>query len=141
MSVPLHDAYKRICDRLTDRATTLFLGAGVNAKLTARDEPSLCMPLGPDLAALICRNLLSAPGLSLSLDEAAEIARHRLGPKEVNRYIYDLLTRFDPGTAHEAIVQVPWDVIYTTNYDLLVETAAGVTGGFAVRPVLSTSTD
>src|SRR5688572_28242370 len=90
----LNETYARICDRLTERSATLFLGAGINSGVVARNDSSLRMPLGRDLASLISRDLLNEPTLELPLDEVAEIGRHRLGQKEVNRYLYELFTRF-----------------------------------------------
>ena len=57
---------------------------------------------------------------------------------------FDKFSGFGPGTAHLALVQLPWDVVYTTNYDLLVEQAAAspsIKAAGKVQPVFTTSTD
>jgi len=138
---PVLDAIQNICDHLVERATTLFLGAGVNAGVTS--EAGNQCPLGAELAEWICRDLLNSPQTKVGLDEAIEMARYKLGAKPVNDYIYDTLKQFNPGAAHLALVQLPWDVIYTTNFDLLVEKAAA--SGLAeaagpIRPVLTSTT-
>ncbi len=72
------------------------------------------------------------------------MSRYRCGEDSVNKYLYEGFSRFKPSTAHLALVQLPWDVIYTTNYDLLVEEAAALIPNEAVgviRPVSSTATD
>ena len=135
-------AIEAICDRLSERTATLFVGAGINAGVKDNDGKSF--PLGSGLADWISEDLLGTPGLTSDLQEAAEIARYRLGPQEVNRCLYDRFSRFRPGTAHLALVQLPWDVIYTTNYDLLIEAAADLLPEHRagrIRPVLSKGTD
>lgn len=116
------DAIKNVCDHLVERSTTLFLGAGINAGV--RNSDGDACPLGQDLSNWICKDLLFSPETKVPLDEAVEIARHKLGVKPVSDYIYDKLASFAPGAAHLAAVQLPWDVIYTTNFDLLIERAA-----------------
>jgi hypothetical protein len=115
-------AIRNICDHLVERASTLFLGAGVNAGI--KNVAGETCPLGQDLSNWICRDLLDSPETRVPLDEAVEIARYKLGNKPVNDYIYERLESFEPGAAHLALVELPWDVIYTTNFDLLVERAA-----------------
>lgn len=116
------DAIENLCDKLSERTATLFLGAGINAGLKNSNGDSF--PLGQALSDWIAKDLLNAPDIGLPLTESSEMARYKLGNENVNRYIYDRFSTFSPGTAHLSLVQLPWDVIYTTNYDLLVENAA-----------------
>src|SRR6516164_3859156 len=114
--------FEAICDHLVERTATLFVGAGVNAGIkNARDE---AFPLGSQLSAWICRDLLDSPETVVPLDEAAEMAQRRVGPELVNKYLFEKFQEFEPGAVHLALVQLPWDAVYTTNYDLLVEKAA-----------------
>ncbi|OWK42236.1 SIR2 family NAD-dependent protein deacylase [Fimbriiglobus ruber] len=115
-------ALESICDHLTERSACLFLGAGVNYGI--ENAKGVRCPLGNDLAEHICRDLLDSPNEKLTLSDAAEMARHKLGSAAVSEYVYRLLDSFPYGTAQLALVQLPWDCIYTTNYDLLVEKAA-----------------
>src|SRR5437762_619908 len=116
------EAIRTICDRLSERTAVLFLGAGINAGVVnAAGEP---FPLGKGLGLDIARDLLETHRTSITLREAAEMARYRVGATELNTYLHKKLTAFQPGAAHLALVQLPWDVVYTTNYDLLVEQAA-----------------
>lgn len=134
------DAIRNICDHLVERSTTLFLGAGVNAGIKNAD--GIKCPLGQELSDWICKDLLLSPETKVPLDEAVEMARHKLGVKPVNDYIYDKLSSFVPGAAHLALVQLPWDVIYTTNFDLLVERAATqghVKAAGAIKTVLTST--
>jgi tetratricopeptide (TPR) repeat protein len=134
-------AIEVLCDRLAEQTATLFLGAGINAGLI--DRASQKFPLGNDLSAWFCRDLLESPDLQISLDEAAEMARHRAGSEGVNKYIYDRFQQFSPGVQHLSLVSLPWDVVYTTNYDLLVERAAESLPGVArpIRSIFSATTD
>ncbi len=136
------EAIETICDRLSERTATLFLGAGINGGV--KDGAGEAFPLGQGLSRWIAKDLLEDPDLEPSLEEAAEMARYRCGDGAINRYLYEEFSRFRPATAHLALVQLPWDVIYTTNYDLLVEEAAGLIPSEAagvIRPVSSTATD
>ena len=115
----MEDIYERICDRLSERKATLFLGAGVNAGIVSADGDPF--PLGSNLASYICTELLGDSQLELTLDEAAENARYKVGEPEFNRHLYDFFEKFSPGKAHLSIIHLPWDAIFTTNYDLLLE--------------------
>ena len=117
-------AIEVICEKLSERQAVLFLGAGINADLKNAAQKEF--PLGHDLARWIASDLLNESELELPLDEAAEMAIMKLGRKEFNAYLYKEFSLFKPGTAHLSLVQLPWDVIYTTNYDVLVEDASRV---------------
>ena len=119
--IRMNETIRSICDHLVERNAILFLGAGINAGVVNDKDESF--PLGRDLGEWIARDLLLTPALQVSLEECAEMARFSLGEKALNDYLYDKLTAFKPGAAHLALVQLPWDVAYTTNYDLL---ASGV---------------
>lgn len=115
------EVFERICDRLSDLHANLFLGAGINAGIMSSNGDTF--PLGNELSQLICNDLLGDSHLSLTLDEASEYARYKLGEVELNRYLYELFQLFHPGRSHNLISNLPWDTIYTTNYDQLLEFA------------------
>jgi len=135
-------AIESVCGHLSQRTAILFLGAGVNYGTINANGVSL--PLGTDLAAAICRDLLDLPKPSIGLDEAAEIVRYTHGERSLNEYLYELFDSFKPNNAHFGIVQLPWDTIYTTNYDTLIEKAAATPGIHAagmIAPVFSATKD
>ena len=139
--IRMNEAIRSICDHLVERNAILFLGAGINAGVVNDKDESF--PLGRDLGEWIARDLLLTPALQVSLEECAEMARFSLGEKALNDYLYDKLTAFKPGAAHLALVQLPWDVAYTTNYDLLAEQACihpAITAAGTFRPIVSTAT-
>jgi hypothetical protein len=43
-----------------------------------------------------------------------------LESEALNDYLFSQFKAFKPGVVHLALVQLPWDKIYTTNFDLLV---------------------
>lgn len=131
-----------VCNRLTERRATLFLGAGANYGI--KNHKDEACPLGAQLATYISRDMLGKPDTRLTLDEVAEIARTKFGPKALNDYLYKLFTSFSHGPIHLGLVQLPWDSIFTTNYDLFVETAAAaefITPAGQIRPIFSLTTD
>jgi Flp pilus assembly protein TadD len=136
------DAIKSICDRLSERTATLFLGAGVNFGLV--NSAGEKFPTGKDLSEWICRDLLESPDLQLPLDESSGMAIHKFGREIFNNYIHRKFSSFEPGTAHLSLVQLPWDTIFTTNYDQLIENAAKNTAIKVygdITPIYSLETD
>lgn len=133
--------FEAICDHLVERTATLFLGAGVNAGI--KNSEGASFPLGDELSRWICRDLLSSPETVAPLDEAVEMAQRRVGPETVNKYLFEKFQKFSPGAAQCALVQLPWDAVYTTNFDLLVEKAAAlptIKAAGSFRTVLSAVT-
>lgn len=137
-----NESIKNICDKLSERTAVLFLGAGTNANLLNKEKVAFPFT-SAELSKLICENLLDSPGVSMTLEEAAEIARYKVGKVAFNEYLYKLFESFEPGEAHKAIVQLPWDVVYTTNYDLLIEKASKIVANPAgkIKSVFSRETD
>lgn len=128
-----------ISNKLRNREVTLFLGAGINYGLVNADD--VAFPLGNDLSQIICSELLSATKRDQPLAEVADMARYRVGESAFNTFIYDLFTSFRPGHVHHGIAELPWDTIYTTNFDLLLEKAfEEVVGENILKPVLSQHT-
>jgi hypothetical protein len=135
-------AMQLLCDRLSDRTATLFLGAGVNAGVVNLQGDSF--PLGQALSDWISRDLLEDDSKAIPLSESSEIARYKLGKEPLNKYLYDKFSTFRPSTAHLSAVQLPWDAIYTTNYDSLIETAAvapSVTAAGVIQQIFSAQKD
>lgn len=115
------EAIEHICEKLEHRQAVLFLGAGINYGIKNADGNPF--PLGQGLADMIAIDLLHEPDLRLSLPEVSDMAKTTVGPKVLNDYIIKTLASYQPGPAHTSLVQLPWDTIYTTNYDTLVEKA------------------
>jgi hypothetical protein len=138
----INEIRELITAHLRERTATLFLGAGINAGTTRSDGVEF--PLAAELGQWICRDLLDDGNLKLPLDQAADIARYKLGEKPVNQYLFEQFGAYRPSAAHLSLVQLPWDVIYTTNYDLLVEQAAAhksIVPAGTLKTIFSTSTE
>lgn len=135
-------AYQHLCEKFEDRSASLFLGAGVNAGIHNKNGESF--PLGVQLSTWISKDLLNEPESSYSLKEAAELTRFKVGPNELNNYIIKKFAEFEPGQAHLSIAQLPWDSIYTTNYDNLLERAftnSSITSAGSIKPIYSMMED
>lgn len=136
------EAVEFVCEKLANRSATLFLGAGINYGLKNGD--GLLFPMGQGLSDLIAVNLLKENDYRGPLDDVSEIAKTKIGDRAVNEYIFNLLESFDPGPAQIALAQLPWDVIYTTNYDRLVEKAAtlnSIEPAGRICPIFSSKAD
>ena len=135
------DAIEYICEKLTSRSAVLFLGAGINYGLKNAD--GLSFPLGQGLADLMTEKLLESSDFHGPLDDIAEFSVAKVGARSVNEFIYKLMESFEPGPAQLSLVQLPWDVIYTTNYDRLVEKSTSINtikAAGRICPVFSTKT-
>jgi hypothetical protein len=96
-SIP-YENIRSICDHLVERSATLFLGAGVNFGIGSED--GFPCPLGNELSAWICMDLLGSPETVVPLDEAAEMARHAFGERAFNEYLFNKFKQFHPGVVH-----------------------------------------
>lgn len=137
-----YEHVRSICDHLVERSATLFLGAGVNVGIAS--PAGVTCPLGSELSDWICRDLLRSPETVVPLDEAAEMARHAFGERAFNEYLFKEFEQFQPGAVHLGLVQLPWDKIFTTNFDLLIERAAEsgkVQPAGYIRAIGNTTTD
>jgi hypothetical protein len=120
------EAIETICNRLSERTATLFLGAGINGGV--KDDAGEHFPLGQSLSRRLARDLLDPPDLEASLEESAEMARYRWGEGTVNKYLYEEFLSYRPATAHLALVQLPWDVIFYYKLHGSVDAANTVEG-------------
>ncbi|HEY6321727.1 MAG TPA: SIR2 family protein, partial [Thermoanaerobaculia bacterium] len=98
-----------------------FVGAGFskNASLPA----GLSMPDWAELTAALARDAATPPGTGATV--VAQRYEQRFGRVQLVEAIRDALhpDKARPGKAHRIFVQLPFDTIYTTNLDLLLEDA------------------
>ncbi|HBB9961615.1 TPA: SIR2 family protein [Vibrio parahaemolyticus] len=99
----------------------LFLGSG--ASLGARKAGGEEMPSADSLRDLLASKFLDDSWKKNSLSEVAEIAISQADPVTVQSYIRDIFLGFSPAEFHKKIPKFRWASIYTTNYDLLVESS------------------
>lgn len=98
-----------------------FVGAGFSKN--ARMPSGLSMPDWPELAAILASHANTPDGATpLSVAQRYE---EKFGRVQLIETIRDSLhlDKARPGRAHKSFVRLPFDTIYTTNFDLLLEEA------------------
>ncbi|UDY34535.1 SIR2 family NAD-dependent protein deacylase [Dermatobacter hominis] len=103
----------QLVSAIDPRATSLILGAGASVPSGA--------PTGRQLADALSDSL-GGGEVDGDLTEVASILVRRHGRKPVVDLVRDKLRNLEPTTGLLALPQFPWREIYTTNFDLLVET-------------------
>jgi hypothetical protein len=131
-------AVQFLAEHLAQGSAVLFTGAGVNFGLVNHDD--IPFPLGQTLADAIVRDLIDDASSKIDLQDAADMARRKVTTAGLNEYIAKLFSTFAPGAAHSAAVRLPWNAIYMTNYDLLLEQAA-VKAHVKLHVIYSPTTD
>ena len=99
-----------------------FIGAGFSKNAVTYDGTTL--PDWQELAAALTPSIPdNTEGLACA--EIAQLYEDQFGRVGLLQRISDELGRSSPkpGTAHEALTRLPWDLIYTTNFDNLIERA------------------
>jgi hypothetical protein len=70
------------------------------------------------------------------------MAAYRAGRDEVDRCVAERLRNFDPAAIHHVLAQLPFDAIFTTNYDTLLERAFLARGTETrLAPIFAAETD
>lgn len=114
---------KPLLDDIAEGKCLPFVGAGLS--LNAKLPDGETMPDWPGLTKI----LASAAGITDNKDGpnvASEYERHFGRVQLIETIRHALKTDIiEPGKAQRAFVQLPFDTIYTTNFDLLLENACG----------------
>ncbi|RED37357.1 SIR2 family protein [Paenibacillus sp. VMFN-D1] len=110
---------ERLISAIKSGKVVLFLGAGANYHGKLSNGGAI--PLANSLSRLLC-NRFDIPE-SDNLTDVAELIEATYSRKELNRYVVELLTGAVASNAFNLISTFKWNSIYTTNYDLLVESA------------------
>jgi NAD-dependent SIR2 family protein deacetylase len=124
MPGPLLDQHARVlAQKLADGQLALFVGAGLSRQAIAKDGSGRRLPLWKELAeqvARTCHEYLDAYGGNiLDLFDAIELGQSRFTLEEAVRAALDD-EAFDPSPAHQALAELSWAAVYTTNYDGLL---------------------
>lgn len=106
---------KELATQLDPRATVLFLGAGSSIPSGA--------PSGGRLALELVNALSPGDDLGTDLLEVASILDGRYGRVALVRAVRQILQPLTPTGGLLALPLYPWNAIYTTNFDQLVEQA------------------
>lgn len=131
-------AVQVMTNHLNEGSAVLFTGAGFNFGIV--DGNATPFPLGTALSELITREILDDANAVLDLQDSADMARRKIGDVGLNDFISRKFNAYRPGVAHGAAARMPWNAVYTTNFDTLMEKAvAGRPRRFV--PISSMSTD
>jgi len=117
--------------QIREGAAVLFLGAGVSS--CAVDANGKNPPTSKQLAALLADRFLSGRYKDEGLAIVGDYAISETGLFEVQSYIREIFEPYGPIDAHNAISQLKWHGLVTTNYDLLVEQAYSNAGKNALQ--------
>lgn len=98
-----------------------FVGAGFSKNATLPSD--LSMPDWAELTRILQKDAGTPAGTEATV--VAQRYEHRFGRVQLIEVVREALhpERARPGKAHRAFVQLPFDTIYTTNFDLLLEDA------------------
>jgi len=101
-----------------------FVGAGFS--LNARLRTGLQMPAWPGLTEILAKTAEVSP--DLDGPSVASAFEKKFGRVQLIEAIRKALhvDHAEPGDAHKAFVELPFDTIYTTNFDLLLEDAYSI---------------
>src|SRR5487761_2452275 len=134
-------AIQELCKALAHRSASVFLGAGMNAGLTRPDGTTF--PLGAGLAKQLAASLPNDDLAGSPLTHVAELVEFQGGRHSLNDMVREALSGFRFGSAHAVLSTLPFDSIWTTNYDLLVEEAFAKSSHPAgvLKPIFSSKMD
>lgn len=99
----------------------LFLGAG--ASLGASDGKGHTIPGTEQLGKAIADSFLGPGVTDLDFVQICDYAATAKSGRELQRFIHDTLTPFQPARFHKKISTFHWAGMATTNFDLVVERA------------------
>ncbi|MEO5991282.1 MAG: SIR2 family protein [Ferruginibacter sp.] len=110
---------KHFIEQIKAKNIVLFLGAG--ASYGAVHPDGLSMPNGQELSDFIAERFLGNSYKGKALSYVAELAISESSLFEVQHFIHELISPFGPSEYHLKISQFPWNRIFTTNYDFVLE--------------------
>jgi tetratricopeptide (TPR) repeat protein len=114
MSIP-----RPLLDQIEQGNVVLFLGAGASFGSVSPNFPKI--PNGQELSDMIAKKFLDDTYLNSALSFVSEVAQSETDLFTVQKFIYDIITPFEPNEKHKLIPTFKWRSIYTTNYDFIIE--------------------
>ncbi|SCY04476.1 SIR2-like domain-containing protein [Nonlabens sp. Hel1_33_55] len=112
---------KALLDQIKEGKCVLFLGAG--ASFDAKHPDGENPPSGQQLSDLIALKFLGKEYLGSDLQYVSELAISETDLGTVQKFIADIFKKFTPGKHHLRLPLYNWHSIFTTNYDLIIESA------------------
>lgn len=108
-----------LVEKVKQGKVVLFLGSGA---LYGATLPNKEIPLGQKLRDILCDEYLNESFKQSELAHVAAMAISRSGLFEVQDFIKEYFSGLIPAEFHNQIPLFKWRAIFTTNYDLLIET-------------------
>ncbi|HXD92658.1 MAG TPA: SIR2 family protein, partial [Bacteroidia bacterium] len=112
---------KNLIEQIKSKNTILFLGSG--ASIGAASTKKIKIPSAQELADAIATEYLGENYIGKPLNYVSELAINERNILEFQSFIYDIFSDFGPAEFHKKIPLFPWNNIFTTNYDLIIEKA------------------
>lgn len=118
-----------IADRLWSDSATVMVGAGFSRNAEPVGPVSESFPDWKTLGDLFYRKLYGKPpgedARYLSLLRLAEQVQAAFGRPALDRMLLRAIPdlRFEPSRLHNMLLRLPWEDVFTTNYDTLLERA------------------
>ena len=113
---------KTITDSILGNKATLLIGSGMSTISGAPDGRTLVSMLKRDFPSVDQENNNLIDLFQELIDDPD------CGPERLNEYLRNTFLKLIPSEVHKEITKYPWNSIFTTNYDRLVEDAYGNIG-------------
>ena len=112
---------KNLIEQIKSKNTILFLGSGASiGATTATGEKILSTQ---QLADAIANKYLGESYLGKQLNYVSELAINESSLFDFQSFVHDIFVQYNPADFHKKIPLFPWNNIFTTNYDLIIERA------------------
>jgi len=115
------DIPQTLLDQLQRGEVTLFLGAG--ASFGSVNSAGGKMVLGNQLRDALCNEFLGGNEKERDLKTVSDFVENEVGLLKLNLFVAKIFSEFIPNKGLSLLPKFRWKSIYSTNYDLLVETA------------------
>lgn len=112
---------KNLIEQIKSKNVILFLGSGASIGSTTAEGNKI--PSTQELADKIANKYLGDKYLGKALNYVSELAINESSLFDFQSFIHDIFFPFNPADFHKKIPLFPWNNIFTTNYDLIVERA------------------
>lgn len=112
---------KILIDQIKNKNAVLFLGSG--ASIGAKSNNGTNILSTQELADAIANKFLGANYLGKQLNYVSELAISESSLFDFQSFIHDKFAQYYPASFHDKIALFPWNNIFTTNYDLIIERA------------------
>lgn len=142
-NMDFNNEYRSLVEFIGQGRAVLFLGSGANYSCQTNPPSDQRAPMGDALKQELSNKFLNGKFLDRSLAEVSEYAISQSSIPEVQEFVKELFSSFQPCPAQRRLTSIAWKGIATTNYDLIIEQAyEAAKGGLQkLQPVIDNSDD